>query len=42
MEFAPLSPLARADVQAAYGMVETINRMQSEGSISTPLLGDDR
>jgi hypothetical protein len=37
-----LSPLARADLAAAHGMVATITRMQAEGSISTPLLGGDR
>ena len=35
-------PLARADVAAAHHMVAAINRMQAEGSMSTPLLRGDR
>ena len=37
---ATLSPLAAADLQAAYGMAATLRRMQERGSISTPLLKD--
>ena len=42
LNMVPASPLARADVAAAHAMVATINRLQDEGSISTPLFGGDR